>query len=124
QYPAVQQSNVALLLRAKGYIIPNYALPHALESIEILRVVIRESMTGSLLESLITDIINVTERLMTVNESFPPELASAVAPTPARMHRMERVFQKLGMVQDSSDHHRGIGGWYFRFPKTMYRSTC
>lgn len=124
EYPAVQQSNVALILRAKGYIIPNYALPHKLENIEILRVVIRESMTGSLLENLVTDIISITERLMAVNESFPPELTATVASTPGRMHRMEKVFQKLGMVQDTNDSHHGIGGWHFRFPKTMYRGTC
>jgi len=133
EYPAIQQSNVSLLLRAKGYIIPNYTLPHKLESIEILRVVIRESMTGSLLENLITDILNVTERLMSVNENFPPELAAQITPTPGRMNRMEKVFQRLGVV--STGEHEGIEDahkakegkhayWDLRFPKTGYRSTC
>src|SRR5690606_17448289 len=44
EFPQVLQSNISLLLRAKGYIIPNYALPPNCENIEILRVVIRESM--------------------------------------------------------------------------------
>ena len=47
------------------YIIPNYPLPPNEEKTEILRVVVRESMSLDLLDRLISDIIAVTEQLMT-----------------------------------------------------------
>ena len=51
-------------LRAKQYIIPNYALPPKEDKTEILRVVVRESMSLNLLDRLIRDICAVTETLM------------------------------------------------------------
>ena len=82
QYPHVKQVAVSNLLRAKQYIIPSklyriflvgnrsdlilpdYPLPPNEEKIEILRVVVRESMSRDLLDRLITDIFQVTETLM------------------------------------------------------------
>lgn len=63
-YPHVRQESVSTLLRVKQYIIPNYPLPPNEEKTEILRVVIRESMSMNLLDNLISDIISVTETLM------------------------------------------------------------
>ena len=60
----VKQESISTLLRAKQYIIPNYPLPPKEEKTEILRVVVRESMSLDLLDRLITDIIAVTEQLM------------------------------------------------------------
>ena len=67
-YPHVKQETISLLLRAKQYIIPNYPLPPKEEKTEILRVVVRESMSLDLLDRLITDIIEVTEHLMQADE--------------------------------------------------------
>ncbi|KAL9029886.1 MAG: hypothetical protein Q9196_001930, partial [Gyalolechia fulgens] len=63
-YSHVKQESISTLLRAKQYIIPNYPLPPACQATEILRVVVRESMSLDLLDRLITDIIAVTEQLM------------------------------------------------------------
>ena len=63
-YSHVKQESISTLLRAKQYIIPNYPLPPKEEKTEILRVVVRESMSPDLLDRLITDIIAVTEQLM------------------------------------------------------------
>ena len=71
-YPHVKQESISTLLRAKQYIIPNYPLPPNEEKIEILRIVVRESMSLDLLDRLITDIITVTEQLM---NSEPVDLA-------------------------------------------------
>jgi len=68
QYPHIQQQTVSLLLRARQWIIPNYALPPGENDTEILRVVVRESMGFDLLDRLITDIVNVTETLMNNDE--------------------------------------------------------
>lgn len=63
-HPHVQQETISLMLRAKGWIIPNYALPPTEEKTEILRVVVRETMTFDLLEKLLGDIASVTETLV------------------------------------------------------------
>jgi len=79
KYPHVKQVSISNLLRAKQYIIPNYPLPPSEEKTEILRVVVRESMSLDLLDRLITDICAVTE---TVMESDTADL-QAWQPTPS-----------------------------------------
>jgi glutamate decarboxylase len=49
RYPKVQQASVSTLLRTKGWILPNYPLPPNEENQEILRVVVRESFSSSIL---------------------------------------------------------------------------
>jgi glutamate decarboxylase len=61
--PNVKQKWIQTLLRSKGWIVPNYELPPALEKVEILRVVVRENITEVLIDQLINDIIEVTEQL-------------------------------------------------------------
>lgn len=65
EYPHLKQETVSLMLRAKQWIIPNYALPPNENKIEILRVVVRENMSFDLLDRLIGDIVEATEQLMT-----------------------------------------------------------
>jgi glutamate decarboxylase len=64
EFPHIQQEEVSNLLRAKQYIIPNYPLPPDEDKTEILRVVVRESMSFDLLDRLLTDICTVTSKLM------------------------------------------------------------
>lgn len=45
--PDIKQKWIQTLLRAKGWIVPNYELAPDLESVEILRVVVRENMSES-----------------------------------------------------------------------------
>jgi glutamate decarboxylase len=68
EYPHIKQETVSLLLRARQWIIPNYALPPSKSDTEILRVVIRVSMSFDLLDRLVTDIVQVTEQLMEKDE--------------------------------------------------------
>lgn len=68
EYPHIKQETVSLLMRARQWIIPNYALPPNENETEILRVVIRESMSFDLLDELITDLVQVTETLMEHDE--------------------------------------------------------
>ena len=88
-YGQVKQESVSLLLRAKQYIIPNYPLPPKEDKTEILRVVVRESMSMDLLDRLISDIISVTEDLMS---SDPVDLA-AFAP---KATHIEKSHMSLG----------------------------
>ncbi|KAK1222792.1 glutamate decarboxylase gad1 [Marasmius sp. AFHP31] len=63
KYPEIQQKWIQTLLRAKGWIVPNYELAPDLQQVEILRVVVRENMTEVLIDQLVTDLIQVTEDL-------------------------------------------------------------
>ena len=64
EFPHLRQDTISKLLRAKQYIIPNYPLPPNEDSMEILRVVVRESMSFDLLDRLITDICATTQDLI------------------------------------------------------------
>ena len=45
KYPEIEQRWIQTLLRAKGWIIPNYELPPTLANVQILRVVVREHVS-------------------------------------------------------------------------------
>ncbi|KAF5098547.1 hypothetical protein D0Z00_001990 [Geotrichum galactomycetum] len=64
KYPEIPQEAVATLLRVKGYIIPNYPLPPSASDVEVLRVVVRYTLTVDILDRLMEDIVSVVERLM------------------------------------------------------------
>ncbi|KAJ2936646.1 hypothetical protein H1R20_g461, partial [Candolleomyces eurysporus] len=68
--PHVKQEWIQSMLRAKGWIVPNYGAPQGAEDIEILRVVVRETLSEDLMERLIIDILGVAESLMGT-PSFP-----------------------------------------------------
>ncbi|KIL60323.1 hypothetical protein M378DRAFT_168204 [Amanita muscaria Koide BX008] len=63
--PQVQQSWVQTMLRTKGWIVPNYNAPKNEENTEILRVVVRESLSEDLIERLVTDLLEIVEGLAT-----------------------------------------------------------
>ena len=64
EFAHINQVDVSNLLRAKQYIVPNYPLPPGEDKTEILRVVVRESMSMDLLDRLIADICLVTQNLI------------------------------------------------------------
>ncbi|BGP19459.1 hypothetical protein JCM10213_006279 [Rhodosporidiobolus nylandii] len=65
EYPRIKQRSIQKLLREHEWIVPNYELPPNVEKEEVLRVVMREKFNEDLVERLFTDIIQVTEQLMT-----------------------------------------------------------
>ncbi|KAF8970200.1 glutamate decarboxylase [Flammula alnicola] len=64
-HPHVQQGWIQTLLRTKGWIVPNYNAPKGAEEVEILRVVVRETLSEDLIERFIIDILSITESLTT-----------------------------------------------------------
>ncbi len=64
EFPEIPQAAVSALLRAKGFIIPNYPLPPSEQDTEILRVVCRMSLTLDLMDQLMTDIVHSIESLI------------------------------------------------------------
>ena len=59
--PDVQQKWIQTLLRSKGWIVPNYELAPDLSDIEILRVVVRETVSETLIERLVADIVSLLD---------------------------------------------------------------
>jgi len=59
KHPEVQQKWIQTLLRSKGWIVPNYELAPDLSEIEILRVVVRETVSEVLIERLVADIVSL-----------------------------------------------------------------
>ncbi|KAK4137084.1 glutamate decarboxylase [Trichocladium antarcticum] len=68
EFPHIRQETISVLLRARQWIIPNYALPPGAQATEILRVVVRVNLSFDLLDRLVTDIVHVTETLMAHDE--------------------------------------------------------
>lgn len=63
-FPEIPQSIFSLLLRNKGYIVPNYHLSPDETEKEILRVVVRDSVTLNLLDKLMLESILSIELLV------------------------------------------------------------
>lgn len=112
EFPHVKQETVSLLLRARQWIIPNYALPPNEDSIEILRVVIRESMSLDLLDRLVTDIVQVTETLMQ-NDEIDLSVLS----------KQKRGPSKKG-DKDKQEKGPKIGDQVKRMADGIHRSVC
>ncbi|KAK6197559.1 glutamate decarboxylase [Scheffersomyces amazonensis] len=63
-YPEIPQRIFSTLLRNKGFIVPNYHLSPDENDKEILRVVVRTSLSLNLLEKLFVDIVDSIELLI------------------------------------------------------------
>eukprot|EP01097_Dermamoeba_algensis_P008262 TRINITY_DN5440_c0_g2_i1.p1 TRINITY_DN5440_c0_g2~~TRINITY_DN5440_c0_g2_i1.p1 ORF type:complete len:446 (+),score=116.29 TRINITY_DN5440_c0_g2_i1:573-1910(+) len=62
--PLISERGVSLLLRTRGWIVPSYELPRDCHEINILRVVVRESMTQDLVAKLVQDLMWTVETLL------------------------------------------------------------
>lgn len=79
KYPEIPQAAVSTLLRVKGYIIPNYPLPPVADNIEVLRVVVRYTLTIDLLDKLMEDIATVMNSLIITAKKIRPNPEVPVA---------------------------------------------
>ncbi len=113
QYAHIKQEAVSKLLRTKQYIIPNYALPPNEEKTEILRVVVRESMSMDLLDRLISDIISVTQDLMEA-DAFDLTALQGAATSIEKSHGSQGVDAKTRHKHGSK---RGM-------EKGIHRTVC
>lgn len=102
EFPHIKQVNLSNLLRAKQYIIPSkspivgleeacsshhtdYPLPPNEEKTEILRVVVRWSMSMDLLQRLIADIIATTQTMIQA-DTADANVATPEYCTPEKAH--------------------------------------
>ncbi|KAF1808837.1 glutamate decarboxylase [Eremomyces bilateralis CBS 781.70] len=90
EYPHVKQAAVSQLLRARQYIVPNYPLPANEQNTEILRVVVRESVSMDLIDRLIGDLVSVTETVMQISEGDLAAWQSLSADSVEKMHSTKK----------------------------------
>lgn len=104
QYPDIKQKSIQTLLRSKSWIVPNYELPPDVEHIEILRVVVRESMSEEMIERLVVDILEITEDLM---EEFKD--SSSAGRQSQRAHEQREVGGAHGKHErQAANHGEGV----------------
>ena len=114
EFPHLKQDTISNLLRAKQYIIPNYPLPPNEDKIEILRVVVRESMSFDLLDRLITDICLTTQGLI---DSDGQDLSIL---NQSKDTSMEKQHSKVG-----ESHNKGQGkGGKRPMSEGVHRTVC
>ena len=101
EFPHLKQDSISNLLRAKQYIIPNYPLPPNEDKIEILRVVVRESMSFDLLDRLITDICQTTQNLIDTDAQDLSILQKGKDTSAEKQHSIQ------GQERDHQGHGRG-----------------
>ncbi|KAK0110095.1 hypothetical protein ONS95_002751 [Cadophora gregata] len=121
EFPHIKQENISNLLRAKQYIIPNYPLPPFTDKTEILRVVVRESMSFDLLDRLISDICVTTQNLI---DSDTQDLSILAQAHNKGSNTVEKEHGTLGTQHKNEQGQRlGKGG---RRPMSegVHRSVC
>ncbi|KAI0101343.1 glutamate decarboxylase [Nemania sp. FL0031] len=112
EFPAVKQESVSLLMRARQWIIPNYALPPNENQTEILRVVVRESLSLDLLDRLISDLVSVTQTLIDNQEAGVSAL-------------QHRDAGNAGMLYDLKESQRKtVEGVVKRLQDGIHRTVC
>jgi len=91
-YPHVKQEWMQTLLRVKQWIVPNYALPPDAQNQDILRVVVRETVSAELIHKLVQDIVDSTESLM--KKGTEAMLLATVSEKDNEPQREQVVFSK------------------------------
>ncbi|KAI1806949.1 glutamate decarboxylase [Daldinia bambusicola] len=123
EFPHVRQEWVSLLMRARQWIIPNYALPPGEDGTEILRVVVRESMSLDLLDRLISDLVSVTQTLID-NDEVDLSILQKQKPAGDSRPRTEKeeVLKKgEGVTKESA---KVLEGKAARLADGIHRSVC
>lgn len=100
----MQQAAISTLLRTKGWIVPNYKLPPAEDDTEILRVVVRESLSREMIDRLVIDVREAADKLKEVETEASQMLADVTGISTKNKHEAHE--------------HRNV-----KRPKT-FNSTC
>ena len=122
EFPHIQQETVSLLLRARQWIIPNYALPPNEDKTEILRVVIRENMSFDLLDRLVIDIVQVTETLIEHDETDLSLLQKHVHKS--HRHPVQKGQHKKDKAGLAKKTEAEVGKDVKRMGEGIHRSVC
>ncbi|CAD1810828.1 glutamate decarboxylase [Candida parapsilosis] len=126
KYPEIPQELFSTLLRKRGFIVPNYHLPPDETNVEILRVVVRNSLSLALLEKLIEDCTDIIELLVKSAESVREILSNKEE---ASEHNTSTIHDLLlsiasGGLQPIRQKQHERDGHKAGVAKKSYRGTC
>ena len=107
KHPDLKQKWIQVLLRAKGWIVPNYELAPNLEHIEILRVVVKENFSEVLCDRLVSDIVEITEQL--IEQDSPAHALTALG---ANAHKPNSHEHKHGNLKKDEAEGVSYNGTY------------
>ena len=103
KYPDVGQRWIQTLLRSKAWIVPNYELAPNLSDVEILRVVIRQTVSEVLIGRLIADIASHPGTALTSDS--PPILQVDITESLAKADTPAHALSVLGNSQRHGKRH-------------------
>lgn len=129
KYPDLPQSMISLLLRNKQFIVPNYHLTPDEQDKEILRVVVRDSLTLNILDKLMVAIVEATELLIRAHESVLTLLKSEMATEAEKTQLLYKVLlsitsngqEDIRLEQRITEDKPGVG---HHKHKKSYRGAC
>ena len=91
--------------------MPNYELPPTVSNMQILRVVVRDSMTESMVDSLVHDIIAVARTLMDPTSSPNKSIVhDPAAGSPEEHHSHARHHRRHNDAAHARPHGKGRRG--------------
>jgi len=102
KYPDIKQTWIQTLLRAKGWIVPNYDLAPDLSQIDILRVVVKENFTEALLDRLVADTVEITEDL--IKQDSPTHALSTLGKHHGAPSSHEKVHGRVEKVEGAPEY--------------------
>lgn len=106
EYPEIPQSAIASLLKIRGYIVPNYPLPPNSEKTEVLRVVVRNTMTVGLLDKFMEDVVHIVEQLMKAAEMHRDKRLKEASESELAEHAKEMLRVAVMGGEASSEHEQ------------------
>lgn len=107
EHPHLQQSWIQTLLRVRGWIVPNYNLSPKVDHIQVLRVVVRETLNEAMVEQLVCDIFEITEQLETKDS---PQAALASIGEAQKDAASAQKAKHSSKDHHGRAHHRGAVG--------------
>lgn len=125
-YPEIPQSMVSGMLRARGWIIPNYPLPASSDGsdkLEVLRVVFRSEMSLDLALMLVQDIEEVVRKAIASCRAIASHTSSSTGDATNESYRLlSALYSPETDVKEPGD--EDLGSQARGHLKKHYQGTC
>ena len=109
-YPNLCQHALQVLLRTRGWIVPNYELSPNLQDIEVLRVVVKDTLTENMIDTLVHDIVHITRDLAESQSGLPARVIGCVdSSTEAAIQHAHKKRNDAALARPLGAGVRGLG---------------
>lgn len=109
-YPNLRQHALQVLLRTRGWIVPNYELSPNLQDIEVLRVVVKDTLTENMIDTLVHDIVHITRDLAESQSGLPARVIGCVdSSTEAAIQHAHKKRNDAALARPLGAGVRGLG---------------